>query len=305
MNGIRVFLFPALVLVTRSEQDSSAIEAEAIRRVDQALTAWRADPEKDPDQLEKWLVAAGKPASAYLCRIIEGRPQDLPLEPLVMAVGRLGSSESVGTVCSVLSCPAPADRVAAVGALRLLFCSKCIPFLVAAVDDSDDSVAIVAEAALLGEKSSFAQVAREVDKHWKAAKDKSRLARLLGQVATADAHERLLGFLDLPGDDSRVAALQGLYLLARPEDGERVAVLLKGSSSVVVRKQACLFLGRVQHRPAVRELIELLRETEAGLAANAHWALQRITGLKLKLDAGLWDEWWERSGKTLEGLSVR
>ncbi|HLQ39075.1 MAG TPA: HEAT repeat domain-containing protein, partial [Planctomycetota bacterium] len=123
---------------------------------------------------------------------------------------------------------------------------------------------------------------------------------------TPAAHAALIEQLDAVADETRIAALQGLYVLARPEDGERVLSLLQVANPDAVKKQACLFLGRVQHRPAVRTLIDLLRDSEdPGLKANAFWSLQRITALKLKPDAALWELWWDRAGKEFVTPSPR
>jgi hypothetical protein len=111
-----------------------------------------------------------------------------------------------------------------------------------------------------------------------------------------DVRSDLLQRLDAGDDATRIAALQELSAHAQPEDGERVAALLQRSEPAVL-KEVCLFLGRVQYRPAVREMIDLMRDTgDAGLKANAHWSLQRITGLQLKQDPNLWEQWWQRGG---------
>lgn len=117
-------------------------------------------------------------------------------------------------------------------------------------------------------------------------------------AATDADPDALLAQLDAADDATKLAAMKGLCLLARPEDGARVFGLLKETKSDAIKKQACTFLGRVQHRPAVRELIDLLRDTkDPGLKAGAHWSLQRITGLKLRREPELWEQWWEHAGE--------
>jgi hypothetical protein len=116
--------------------------------------------------------------------------------------------------------------------------------------------------------------------------------------APMPSHEALLEQLNAADDEARIAALQGLYVLAKAEDGDRVAGLLGAANSAAVRKQACLVLGRLQDAHAARSLIDLLKETDDdGLKSNAHWALQRITGETLKPDADVWELWWQRVGK--------
>jgi hypothetical protein len=108
------------------------------------------------------------------------------------------------------------------------------------------------------------------------------------------AHDALIVRLDAADDAIKLVALKELGILARPEDGERVAQLLKDTESDAIKKQACLFLGRVMYRPAVRELIDVLRNTDdPGFRANAHWSLRRITGQKLPQDVRSWELWWQ------------
>ena len=67
-------------------------------------------------------------------------------------------------------------------------------------------------------------------------------------------------------------------------------------SSVAVVKEACLFLGKIEYRAAVGDLIELLRSKDLGLAYNALWALREITNQHIGADPGLWEFWLRESG---------
>ena len=117
-------------------------------------------------------------------------------------------------------------------------------------------------------------------------------------VPTEADPDALIAQLDAADDATKLAAMKELCKVARPEEGGRVFELLKETKSDAIKKQACLFLGRVQHRPAVRELIDLLRDTkDPGLKAGAHRSLQRITGLPLRRELELWEQWWELKGE--------
>jgi len=117
-------------------------------------------------------------------------------------------------------------------------------------------------------------------------------------VHTEADPDALIARLDAADDATKLAAMKDLCVVGRAEDGERVFQLLKDTKSDAIKKQACLFLGRVQHRPAVRELIDLLRDTkDPGLKAGAHWSLQRITGLRLRRELELWEQWWQNAGQ--------
>jgi tetratricopeptide (TPR) repeat protein len=75
--------------------------------------------------------------------------------------------------------------------------------------------------------------------------------------------------------------------------------------SAVVRRNACSTLGEKRVVSAIRPLIELLaRETDNDVRAAALGALQNLTGKKdLPAEAAAWNEWWEKTGKTIVGLS--
>ncbi|HEX6810572.1 MAG TPA: HEAT repeat domain-containing protein [Planctomycetota bacterium] len=119
------------------------------------------------------------------------------------------------------------------------------------------------------------------------------------RVLDPGTHATLLAQLGAIDDETRLAALEKLSAHGEPEGSEQVTMLLEGNNSDAIKKQACVFLGRVQHREAVRPLIDVLRDsTDAGLRANAHWSLQRITGQKLHQDPELWNTWWTQAGQS-------
>ena len=111
------------------------------------------------------------------------------------------------------------------------------------------------------------------------------------------SRDELTQAMDARDDATRVEALRELAQAPQPEDHGKVLDLLHRGDSDAVRKQACLYLGQVESRDAVRPLIDVLTETaNDGLRANAHWALQRITGLRLRPEPELWEQWWKRCG---------
>jgi hypothetical protein len=119
------------------------------------------------------------------------------------------------------------------------------------------------------------------------------------------SREELTRALDAGDTAARIDALQELSRSPWPEDTELVLGLLLHANPDAVRKQACVFLGQVRSRRAVRPLIDALADgKDEGLRANAHWALQRITGQQLRRDAGLWEEWWDRCGPRFTGLAA-
>ena len=270
-------------------------------RVEQRLADWRAGKLAGADQLCDALVGLGRDASPHLCRLLEEPSSDFPVGPVARAVARLGSPQCLPALGHLTASPLAANRAAAIEALGILGREEALPSLAGALDDEDPDVSEKAESALLAQRLPTAHVARALSLRIEAGKDKDRAARVLGRLGGGEAHVILLGHLDSSDERQSLAALQGLRILSLQEDGPEVLLLMRTTPSAEIRKEACLYFGGVKYGPAVRDLIELLREETPGLAANAHWALKQITGLGLKQDAELWGFWWDRSGKKLYG----
>jgi HEAT repeat protein len=305
MGPLAAFASRALIVVAcgapllAQEVDGDARAREGVER---CLADWRAGKLKSADQLCDSLVKLGRAASEPLCRLLDAPAPDVPVGPIARAVGRLGSLQSVPTLGRLAGSSVDEQRLAAVDALALCGREEALPFLVKALDDGELEVVEKAESALLATSLLPARVALALSAGIVTNKEKSRPARVIGLLGSDNAHELLLGHLHALEEGRRLAALQGLGILALSEDGPVVLMLLHDTSSVALRREACLFLGRVKCGAAVRDLIDLLRGEESGVSENAHWALQQITGLGLKREVDVWEFWWNRSGRKLYGL---
>lgn len=266
-------------------------------QVDGVIAEWLQGTDRRADALTKALVALGKKAAPYVCTLLDTDRGGAPAEPLVQAVGQLGHPRAPATLGRLLSSEVLSERRAAVDALGALKLRSACPYLVDAMGDADPSLAQRAESILLAKECPSAWVAYAAEVRLPRARDKSRLALLLGRKGGEETHRVLMGLAEDWQADAQLAGLQGLYLAGRSEDGETVALLLADGGSLAVRKQACLVLGKIRYGKATRSLIDVLYQVDDGLVANAHWALQRITGLKLKADPKLWEQWWKRTGK--------
>jgi HEAT repeat protein len=97
------------------------------------------------------------------------------------------------------------------------------------------------------------------------------------------------------GDDAgKRAAMQGLSVRPVAEDGAEVSRYLNVRDEML-KREACLFVGKVKYAGAVPELIQILGDEDAGASQNAYWALKEITGEKLAADRVLWQAWYEAS----------
>lgn len=290
-------LLHALFLATLSA--AAVPSQEDLRaRVAAVVDAWSAArPQRPEAELTDELVALGRSTSPYLCDLVESRSAGLPVAPIARAIGKMQRHEAAPVLGGLLTAKKVQHRLAAVEALRSLRQREALEFLAVAVDDAEAAVQVEAEAALLSRDFGAQWVVPALAARLPEARSKGRLAQILGKLGSPEAHDVLVALLQEWGDDSKLAALQGLAVFGRSEDGPLVMDVLSDAVTVAVEKQAALFLGRVKCLAAVPDLIGLLTSDDPGLVANAHWALKRISGLRLNPDPALWNAWWERSGK--------
>ena len=69
--------------------------------------------------------------------------------------------------------------------------------------------------------------------------------------------------------------------------------------------EAALAAGKLDDFEAIPTLIELLDDPGRGTRANALWALERITGLKLKQSSARWRDWYESEKTWWRGSSAK
>jgi hypothetical protein len=117
-----------------------------------------------------------------------------------------------------------------------------------------------------------------------------------GDSATPQAVSRLGEWL-ASGPDDLSAAVLALTAAARAQSGpfdERaranVRILLDRPGRAGYR-EAVLALGWLEDEAAVEELCDLLQSGHRGIADDARWSLERITGVRLGRDALAWRRW--------------
>lgn len=269
-------------------------EAALRTRVDVLLLSHDA---RDPDArltLARELYELGPAVAPYLCDLLKrGEIGGAATEPAALVVGKLGQLDSLSALTRLARGDDPEDRRAGLAGLGLMNRREAVPVLARAVGDPVGPVSDQAERSLLATDVPRAEVVKIISRNLELSRDRARLARILAALGGDEARDVLLDTLAL----DELAALQGLQRLGDPAVGEPVLDLLQRSFSSGVRKQAALCLGHLGHRPAVRDLIELLDSEDPGLAVNAHWSLQRITGQTFKRDLDVWLRWWELVGQ--------
>jgi HEAT repeat protein len=265
-------------------------DAEARIQVGRAIARWS----RDGAALESALVALGTAAMPCVCDLLEAQPRSVPVEPLARALGRVPHHRAPAALGRLLRSTSVAERTAAVAALAALDRRDAYVELAVALDDADAAVAELAEQHLAGTARDPSALAAGLAARVGEAQDRGRVARVLGRRGDEPSHRALAGLTSDPDPRTQLAALDGLWLTARPADGELVSELLSPQRSPAVRGRACLVLGKLRHRESAPTLIAALRDGERALAANALWALREISGLRLKADHELWQQWWQR-----------
>ena len=167
------------------------------------------------------------------------------------------------------------------------------PHLIKALYEKNRGVRLEAQRVLICRpaREHRAHVRRLVRELGSAA-HKSRVARVLAGLDAERARESLYALLTDARVENRFAALDGLSSNPRPEDARHVLPLL-ADPDLGIRKRTCVALGRLKCEEAIPDLISLLRQEQVGLTKDAHWALERISGVRLRRDASLWETWWE------------
>lgn len=122
------------------------------------------------------------------------------------------------------------------------------------------------------------------------------VVRGLADSGTPDALERLADALghELVNESFTLVELARAARVSDRRYSEsvrnRVRPLLS-ASDFDVRRDAALCLGALGDEASAETLVALLTHEHAGVRANAHWALARLTGRSANLSADAWGRW--------------
>ncbi|MBM3991158.1 MAG: hypothetical protein FJ298_09135 [Planctomycetes bacterium] len=135
--------------------------------------------------------------------------------------------------------------------------------------------------ALLGERAN----------PWRAT-----LLAAVGDSRTPEAVARLGEWLAQGGEDTRetVAAIAHAARGMHGPFDERATFAVRSLLDRPGRaghREAVLCVGWLEDEQAIDALLDLLRGSHAGLARDAQWSLERITGARLGSEASAWRRW--------------
>lgn len=301
MFAIKVFLVGLLIgSAFAVENPLPAGEEFTSVEIDRAVAEWRALPTQDPKILTKALVKIGAKGEPYLCKILNESEQLDLIIPVTDTLGQIATTiRSVQVIGAVLDSKEDKHRVSSVNALGRQGTPEAVPYVLVALDDQAKVVRASAAVVLedLSRKKPKLRMVRRLRKLQRNIKHPDQFALLLGRLGTKDTREMLRSYLNYGhSEEERLAALSGLWLGGKLEDGEQVLQLLNSQPTIPVRRKACLVLGNLGDKHAIRDLIDNLHDEDRGLVSDAHWALRKITGQRLPSNTDLWEAWWERVG---------
>jgi HEAT repeat protein len=271
------------------------------RLIDLAVAQWK-QGKKD---VEDDLLQAGKEGAPYLRWLVEGSGDPLvPLEPICRAIAQLEGVEALPFLSGVMDMKVSKERRAGIIGLSLIKSKEAVPLLVRALEDQSGSgwkSAMEALSALGKDLEMTDAIVDMIGDRLGNAKYKLGLAQTLTKLGTRRAHELILDLLRHGSDaESLTTALATLPDWKNPEDRELARPFLRNSDPTV-RRDAASSATQLGDLGAVPDLMDLLGDENAGVQANAHTALKRLTKLTLGPDPELWKAWWEGGGK--EALS--
>ncbi len=248
------------------------------------------------------IQALGADAMAYACWVARATPAGIEMPDLIQAVSEFEHPEVQPTLLALaVSAPDSFDRAAAVKGLAKRGTPEALEAVHRAVGDPSGQVWRVAseEVAKLAEagRADAGLLIEILNK----AKDKGVVARLLAKMGGEEAIEAIRSLLSDSGPKEKVALLQALGASGTAEDMSFAHDLLD-NSEMSIRKETCIFLGKVRNRASVRKLMDMLNDTEASVADSALWSLRKITGQTYDKTPETWERWWTLSGQKSFGV---
>lgn len=278
--------------------DGAAADGPVVARVEGVLRTWNAAP-ATPAVLADELARLGPDAAPRIAELLEQPGHgDVPAEALALALARTADESSVACLRRLATGADDDLRGAALAGLAAAPGAAQLDVLVAALDGASDAARDAAFAALSGwiDLHPALVATARLESALGASRQLTSSARLLARLGTRDARAALREMLESPDPERVAAALDGFSETDDVDAREPMRALLSAATPRDVRRKACLVLGRLEDADAIPELIELVGDEDGGLASDARWALERITGEHLAADPELWNEWWNGAG---------
>ena len=274
-----------------------------VERVEAILAGANAEPPASAEALKRELARLGTAAIPDLVTVLasteEHAPSPLQAEALVSALTSFGA-RPLRAFCEqrLAQSPGTAERGALLTWLARAGAGEDLSLAqrIAGKDPSDLAAELQAAVAGIVRRDS-----RALDpvRRWVLqvpTETGSVLVRALGASGSPAALPVLAELLgqDADLDPVLLTEIAGLAVHASKPIEERVLEplleTLQGDDALILR-EAALAVGRTEDSGAAARLIELLNHEDAGVQEAAGWALERITGLRLRADPARWSSW--------------
>jgi hypothetical protein len=265
-------------------------------QADAIIQEWRGGKTSDR-QLARDFAGLGKDVVPYLSLLLEERTKDVPVAAISAALKDLADPRAVRGLAVALKLGEQSeDRRQALLALAAIATVETDQVILGALEDPASTVWKEAKDYLVArnKKGNFEDLTDVLIRGMARSENKVAYAITLGTLGDANSHKELVYLLGSGDDLGKRAAMQGLSVRPVPDDAAEVARYLVGRDDML-KREACLFVGKVRYAGAVPDLIQILGEEDAGASQNAYWALKEITGEKLSADRVLWQAWYENS----------
>jgi HEAT repeat protein len=242
-------------------------------------------------------------------RLQAGHDDDLPLDMIMEALGKLRSREAVPLLCEVaVQSPDDQNRIAAAEALREIGCFDQSVGLLLKNLKSDDALTLHRGVTVLRVIAADPAGGREVMRQALEAMPTASISVRLNLVTlfsgsrSRDAETLLLRCL---ADDSPQIRAAGIHTLTGigvgPAVTDRLIACLKSPAEdrAVIRESAYA-LGRLKRSEAVSSLIGRLNDSDEDVRSASLWALRNITGKSYGRDISRWQLWMKDQLKNSE-----
>jgi hypothetical protein len=270
---------------------------QAAREAADAIIMDAIDGKSSDRQVARRLEELGPEVAPYLWLLLEQRAKALPAAGICAALKKFEDPKAIpGLTAALREGQQSEDRRQALQALIQLAPSEIDKLALSALDDPAADVWREAKGFLVAKfrKGGADEMPNLVARAMVNAENKIGYAITLGDFVTEPARKELLYLLSSGDDFAKRAAVQGLELHPKIEDGPEVARFL-GVRDAMLKQEVCLYVGKLKYTAAVPDLIALLGDEAAGVVSNAHWALKEITGEKLAADRQVWQSWFDSS----------
>lgn len=283
---------------TPAGRSEGAVVADSVKEAVDAIISSFFKGTIPQEEFFSKIVKLDGEAVPYLISLLKSNDKSLPKDEITRVLGTMKARDAVGAIATVFKSEEPRSRAIAANALKQIGGIEVIRPLAAALNDTENSVALNIVEALISLHESDPDLSKWILNQMRdtatVGEDivKARAAAVLGRMNTPESIDVLVRMVGSDRGEARLMAIRYLGLSNTAAAVEALIGCLGGDDPEAV-KEACGSLGMVKDRNAIPTLIELLQQRENGVAEKAFFALKAITKNNFGMDHATWKHWWE------------